>query len=359
MTPVFPNARIVCLPIADGGEGTVDAVLEAAGGRRKSLQVRGPRGKKVTASYGLLDGGRAVLEMAEASGITLIPEAERNPLETSTYGTGELIRDALDEGCSEMLLGIGGSATNDGGMGMAAALGYRFLDADGRELDGKGATLSRIASIDATRADPRLKSLSISVACDVSNPLTGPDGASAVFAPQKGATPAMVRELDAGLSRLAAVARRNLGVEMESQPGAGAAGGLGGGLIAFAGARLMSGIEAVLDLIRFDDHLEGADLVITGEGAIDGQTRYGKVPSGVARRARRKGVPVVALVGEIREGADSVYDLGIGAIYCIMDRAMSLDAAMAGAGPLIEAAAGRLGRTLRTGMEMRAPPATR
>ncbi|MGA2547351.1 MAG: glycerate kinase [Rectinemataceae bacterium] len=351
--PIFPGARIICLPVADGGEGTVDAILEGAKGRRKSVQVRGPLGDVVTASYGLLGGGRAILEMAEASGLTLVPESMRNPLEASTYGTGELIRDALDEGCAEILIGIGGSATNDGGMGMAAALGYRFLDADGRELKCGGGALSRIANIDPARADPRLEALAISVACDVSNPLTGPTGASAVFGPQKGATPEMVRELDSGLARLAAVVRRDLGIEMESLPGAGAAGGLGGGLVAFTGARLKSGIEAILDLIRFDEYLEGADLVVTGEGAIDGQTRFGKVPVGVASRARNRGVPVVALVGEIREGAESVYDLGIGAIFCIMDKAMSLDAAMAGAGPLIEAAAGRLGRALKTGMELR------
>jgi glycerate 2-kinase len=353
MASVFPDAEILCIPVADGGEGTVDAILEGSGGRRKSLFVKGPLGEPVKAGYGLLEGERAIIEMAEASGLTLVPEGRRNPLETSTFGTGQLISDALDEGVGEILIGIGGSATNDGGMGMAAALGYRFLDAEGRELDGSGGALSRIESIDASRAHPRLKAARISAACDVSNPLTGPMGASAVFGPQKGATPGMVRILDAGLARFAAVVRRDLGVEIESLPGSGAAGGLGGGLMAFAGARLKSGIEAVLDLIRFDDYLEGTDLVITGEGAIDGQTKFGKVPVGVARRARDRGVPVVALVGEIREGAESVYDMGIGAIFCIMDRAMSLQSAMSGAGPLIEAAAARLGRALRTGMELR------
>lgn len=351
---VFPDALIVRLPVADGGEGTVDAVLEGGGGKRKCLTVRGPMGEAVSAGYGLLDGGRAVIEMAEASGLTLVPEAVRNPLLTSTYGTGELVRDAIDEGCDEILIGIGGSATNDGGMGMAAALGYRFLDSKGDALECRGGALSRIARIDASGADPRLKSKSLRmyVACDVSNPLTGPSGASAVFGPQKGATPEMVRELDAGLVNLASLARRDLGVEMESVPGAGAAGGLGGGLIAFAGARLESGIEAILDLVRFDECLDGADLVITGEGAIDGQTKFGKVPVGVARRAGARGVPTVALVGEIREGAEVVYDLGIRAIFCIMDRAMSLDSAMKDAGPLIEAAAARLGRAIKMGIEL-------
>jgi glycerate 2-kinase len=350
---VFPDAVIVRLSVADGGEGTVDAVLEGGGGKRKRLAVRGPMGGTVSASYGLLGDGRAVIEMAEASGLTLVPEDRRNPLAASTYGTGELILDAIDEGCDEILIGIGGSATNDGGMGMAAALGYRFLDSGGSALECRGDALSRIAKIDASGVDPRVKSLRISVACDVSNPLAGPSGASAVFGPQKGATPEMVRELDAGLVNLARLARRDLGAEMESIPGAGAAGGLGGGLIAFAGARLESGIEAILDLIRFDECLDGADLVITGEGSMDGQTKFGKVPVGVARRAGARGVPTVALVGEIREGAEAVYDLGISAIFCIMDRAMSLDRAMRDAGPLIESAAARLARAIKTGIGLR------
>lgn len=354
LSPIFPEAQILCLPVADGGEGTVDAILEGTGGRCKSLSVAGPLGGRVTATYGLLGGGRAVIEMAEASGITLVPEGSLDPLAASTYGTGELIRDALDEGCSELLIGIGGSATNDGGIGMAAALGYRFLDAEGRELACEGRSLARIASIDASRADPRLGSLAVSVACDVSNPLTGPSGASAVFGPQKGATPEMVGELDSGLVNLASVIRRELGIEIETVPGSGAAGGLGGGLIAFAGGKLKSGIEAILDLIRFDECLDDASFVVTGEGAIDGQTKFGKVPVGVARRAAARGIPVFALAGEIREGADSVYELGIGAIYSIMDRAMSLEAAMSKAGPLIESAAARLGRAIKAGMAIRA-----
>jgi glycerate 2-kinase len=351
---IFPDARIVQLPVADGGEGTVDAVLEGVGGKRKSVSVKAPLGDSIKASYGLLGGGRAVLEMAEASGLTLVPERDRNPLLASTYGTGELIIDAMNEGCAEILIGIGGSATNDGGMGMASALGYRFLDADGRELECCGKTMSRVARIDASRVDPRIKTLQISVACDVSNILTGTSGASRVFGPQKGATPGMVEELDLGLMNLASVVRRDLCVEMETIKGAGAAGGLGGGLIAFANARLKSGIEAILDLIRFDDCLKDADLVITGEGAIDGQTKFGKVPVGVARRAKAQGVRTVALVGEIRDGAESVYDMGIDAIFCIMDKAMSLDRAMAEAGALIESSAARLGRAIKTGMELRA-----
>jgi glycerate 2-kinase len=352
MAAVFPDAEIVSVPVADGGEGTVEAVIEGVGGRRKRIAVRGPLGEPVSAGYGIMSDGRAVIEMAEASGLTLVPEGKRNPLLSSTYGTGQIIADAVKEGCAELLIGIGGSATNDGGMGMAAALGYRFLDSRGRELECNGGTLSRIAKIDASGVDPRVKSIRITVACDVSNPLTGPSGASAVFGPQKGATPEMVRALDAGLANLAEIVRSELGIEMENVPGAGAAGGLGGGLIAFAGARLDSGIEAVLDLIRFDEYLEGADLVVTGEGAMDGQTKFGKVPVGVARRAGARGVKTVALVGEIREGSEAVYDLGIGAIFCILDKAMSLDRAMADAGPLIESAAARLGRTIKTGMEL-------
>jgi glycerate kinase len=290
--------------------------------------------------------------MAEASGLTLVPEGKRNPLLSSTYGTGEIIADAINEGCTELLIGIGGSATNDGGMGMAGALGYRFLDVSGNELECRGEALSRIAKIDGSGVEPRLKSTRITVACDVSNPLTGYTGASFIFGPQKGATPEMVRTLDAGLANLAKAVRADLGVEMENVPGSGAAGGLGGGLIAFAGARLNSGIEAILDLIRFDDYLRGADLVITGEGAMDGQTKFGKVPVGVAKRASTHGVKTVALVGEIREGAEAVYDLGIGAIFCIMNKATSLERAMADAEPLIESAAARLGRAIKTGMEL-------
>ena len=349
---VFPDADVIKIPIADGGEGTVDAVVTGGDGALRRLEVTGPMGDSVTAAYGLLEGNRAVIEMAAASGLTLVPEDRRDPLRATTYGTGELIEAALDEGCRELLIGIGGSATNDAGIGMAQALGWSFTDSGGREVGCGGGELERIAAIDGSGADPRLSECRIAVACDVTNPLFGETGAAYVYGPQKGATPEMVKRLDGGLESFARVISRVLGRDVHAIPGAGAAGGLGAGLIAFCGAELKSGIEAVLDIVGFDGFLESTDLVITGEGAIDGQSKYGKVPVGVAKRAKVRGIPVLALVGDIKDGAEAVYALGIDGIMSTVNRAMPLEEAMRLSRPLLEDAAERVMRIIRIGMKL-------
>lgn len=346
---VFPDAEVVKVPIADGGEGTVEAVVLGGGGEYRDVEVTGPLAGRVTSRYGLIEGGRAVIEMAAASGLTLIPENRRNPLRTTTRGTGELIADALDQGCTEILIGIGGSATNDAGVGMAQALGYSFRDATGKEIGHGGGELSRITTIDPTGAHPRLPECTIRVACDVRNPLYGVDGAAHVYGPQKGATPEMVETLDRNLRHFASVVRGSLGKEIAEIPGSGAAGGLGAGLVAFCGAELRSGIESVLDIVRFDDLAEGADLVITGEGAMDGSSLFGKVPVGVAARIRNMNIPVIAIVGAIGAGASRVHDLGIDAVMSIVDAPMALSDAMKNSQRLIEEAAERLMRIIRAG----------
>jgi glycerate kinase len=282
----WPDAEVVKVPIADGGEGTVAAMVMATGGALRETTVRGPLGEPVRAPWGVLgDGETAVIEMAAASGLPLVPEDRRDPRVTTTHGTGELIRSALDAGFRRLVVGIGGSATNDGGTGMARALGIRFLDASGRELPAGGAALASLATIDLSGVDRRLASAEILVACDVDNPLTGPRGASAVYGPQKGATPAMVRELDAALERLAVVARAATGRDVAAAPGAGAAGGLGAGLLFFTPARLVPGVELVLGAARFEDHVRGASLVLTGEGRSDAGSRR---PTSTAWSAPRR-----------------------------------------------------------------------
>jgi glycerate kinase len=350
-----PDVETVIVPIADGGEGTVEAADAAAGGRYRDVEVTGPLGERRTARLGILSGGRAVIEMAAASGLPLVPEDRRNPLVTTTYGTGELIKAALDAGSRELLIGIGGSATNDGGMGMAQALGASFRDASGRELGFGGGELERLADLDVSRLDPRLSETSVVVACDVDNPLCGERGASAVYGPQKGATPEMIRRLDAGLRLFAEVIRGKLGKDVLDAPGSGAAGGLGAGLMVFAGGRLTAGIDAILDIVRFEEILSGADLVITGEGRLDAQTAYGKVPVGVARRVKPHAVPVVAVAGDIGQGARAVYDMGIRAVVSTVDRAMPLAEALAESTRALEDAGERVMRLLQVGMEMSRP----
>jgi len=291
---VFPAAEVVKVPIADGGEGTVDALVVATSGRTMETTVHGPLGESVAARWGVLGGGTtAVIEMAAASGLPLVPPGKRDPRVTSTRGTGELLRAALDAGLRHLVIGIGGSATNDGGAGLARALGARFLDAAGRELPDGGAALARLARIELEGLDPRLGEATILVACDVDNPLTGPRGASAVYGPQKGATPSRVRELDAALARYGDIARAATGRDVAALPGAGAAGGLGAGLLYFTPAQLRPGVEIVLEITGFDARVRHADLVITGEGRTDFQTAMGKAPVGVAAAARRHGVPVI------------------------------------------------------------------
>jgi glycerate kinase len=350
MSRIFPDAQYLIVPVADGGEGTTEAVLGAVRGELRSCTVTGPLGKPVEGSYGLLDGNRAVIEMASASGLPLVPESKRDPRKTTTYGTGELIKAALDAGCREILVGLGGSATNDCGVGMAQALGVSFQDNAGGEIGFGGGELSRIAGIDASALDPRIKETKISVACDVTNPLCGPRGASAVYGPQKGAAPETVRELDAALEHCASIILRDLGAAIADIPGSGAAGGLGGGLVGFLGAVLEPGIDAVLSLVHFDKLLEDADLVITGEGKLDHQTIYGKVPAGVALWAKRAGdIPVIAIVGDIGKGFEAVYDVGIDVVISSVNKAMPLSEAMENSRELLVETGERVGRLLKIG----------
>lgn len=318
----FPGAELVQVPLADGGEGSVSAFVSALGGETRTVRVQGPYGDEVRARYALLPGRHtAVIEMSACAGLPLAQAAGRlEPGRATTYGVGQMILDALQIGCREILLGLGGSCTNDGGAGCAAALGVRFLDKAGRSFVPVGDTLANIAHIDLLGRAPVLAGAKLRALCDVRNPLCGKNGAAAVFGPQKGASPQDVARLDAGLAHLAAVAEAELGVPVAALPGAGAAGGMGAGAVAFLGGELCSGIEVLLDLVGFDNMLKGADLVVTGEGCIDGQSAQGKVLSGVARRARVAGVPVLAFGGRIGEGAWELYRLGVTAMQAA-DRA--------------------------------------
>jgi glycerate 2-kinase len=350
---VFADAEVIRVPIADGGEGTVEALVAATGGRIEHRTVRGPLGDPVRARWGVLgDGQTAVIEMAAASGLPLLPKEKRDPRVTTTFGTGELIAAALDEGLRKLVIGIGGSATNDGGAGMARALGVRFLDDAGTELPEGGAALARLAHIDLAAIDARLATAAILVACDVDNPLTGPRGASAVYGPQKGATPELVRQLDAALERYATIATAATGRDVARLPGAGAAGGLGAGLMFFTPARLRPGVEIVLETVGFARLVEGADLVLTGEGRTDFQTAMGKAPVGVAGVAREQGVPVVCLAGGLGDGADDVLAHGIDALASIVPAAMPLEECMARGAELIESGAARACRLVRVGMSL-------
>ncbi len=311
---ILPGCEVAAVPVADGGEGTVECFLQALpGAEAVTVPATGPWGEPIQAVY-CRQGARAVIEMASAAGLPMVG-ARRDAGRTTTYGVGQLIRHAVEHGCKEILLGLGGSCTNDGGCGCAAALGVRFRKADGSEFVPVGADLDQIAGIDRAEAEGLLRGVQITVMCDVDNPLHGPRGAAHVFAPQKGADKAEVERLDANLKDLDRAIQKDLGRDLGQAPGAGAAGGMGAGCMAFLNAELKSGIEAVLDLVEFDRQLEGADLVITGEGRIDGQSVHGKVISGIARRTRAKGVPLVAIVGGIADGAEEAYDLGVTALF--------------------------------------------
>lgn len=335
----FSGIQLELVPMADGGPGTVRALVEAAGGEYRTATVEGPMGERVNARFGLKGGGEAaVVEMAAAAGLELVPADQRDPLCATTFGVGELLLAAADSGARYIVLGIGGSATNDGGAGLAQALGFRLLDAEGRDLPRGGGALRALDRI-LPPDRPPLERVRIDVACDVSNPLTGPEGASAVFGPQKGATPELVEVLDRGLSRLAAVVRRDLGIEMETVPGAGAAGGLGGGLVAFANASLKRGVELVAQAAGLERRLRGADLCITGEGSIDAQSRFGKTVSGVARIAKELGVPVLVLAGSVRGDWAGLQDLGVTAVLGVTPRPMPLAEALENARENLECAA--------------------
>jgi glycerate kinase len=351
---IFPEAEILKLPVADGGEGTVEALVAATGGEIRKVRVSGPLGTPVEAFYGVCGNGRtAVVEMAAASGLAMVPPDRRNPLLTSSFGTGQLIRQALDDGLGHLIIGIGGSATNDAGSGMLQALGVRLLDGQGEDLPTGGGALSRLKKIDVGGLDPRLRDCEIEVACDVDNPLTGERGASAVFGPQKGATPAMVAQLDANLALFARLVERDLGRSIDAVPGAGAAGGMGGALLAFLEARLRPGVEIVLDAIDLKNLLRDADLVVTGEGRIDGQSIYGKTPVGVGRIAKQQGVPVIALGGSLGPDAEDVLDGGIQALFSVVSGPCSLEEALATAAPNLRRTARHLAAVVRLGTRLK------
>ena len=344
---IFPDCECGYLEVADGGEGTTEAVLSAAGGRRMEAVVCGPLWERRKACYAALDGRRAVMEMAAASGLPLVPAELRDPRNTTSYGTGDLIRDALDKGFRDLSIAIGGSATNDGGIGCMRALGVRFLDEDGNELSGCGGDLIKIRSIDRSGMDPRLRDTHVTVMCDVTNPLCGENGATRTFGKQKGGTPEILDELEAGMENYRELLRREFGIDMDEEPGAGAAGGLGAALLSFLRAELRSGIETVLDLIEFDKKLEGVSLVVTGEGRADWQSAFGKVMQGVGRRCLRQGVPAVAIVGSMGDGAEQIFDYGIESMITTVNGVMPLEEALERAEELYLGAARRLFRMLR------------
>lgn len=331
-----PAAETVCIPMADGGEGTVRALVAATEGRLFQAAVTDPLGREIRAAWGICgDGATAAIEMAAASGLELLEPEERDPMATSTCGTGQLIAAALDRDVCRIVVGIGGSATVDGGTGMASALGIRFLDDEGKDVPACGAGLSRIASIDSSGLDQRLDDCEVIVACDVTNPLTGPRGAARTYATQKGATPEQVEVLEAGLASFAAVVRRELGVDVAELQGAGAAGGLGAGLVAFLGARLERGVEVVMSACAFASRLSGADLVITGEGRVDGQSPFGKTVAGVAETAARAGIPVIVLAGSVGVGYEALYEKGVTAVLPIADGPMPLAESLSRGGELL------------------------
>lgn len=353
---IFPDAEYVKLPVADGGEGTVQAMIEATGGRRVELAVTGPLGQPVQAFYGLTGGDPiAVIEMAAASGLELVPPALRDPLLTTSFGTGELIRRALDAGARRFILGVGGSATNDAGAGMLQALGVRLLDAQGMEVGPGGGELARLARVDATQLDPRVHESVFEIACDVSNPLVGPNGASAIFGPQKGASAEVVQQLDANLRVFADVVRRDLGHDVAGLPGAGAGGGIAAAMMVFLNGRLRPGSEIVTDAVGLDAAVRDADLVITGEGRIDSQSVQGKTPVGVARVAQRHGKPVIGIGGCLAPDAGAVHSHGIDAVFAAVTRPCTVKEALDSAAVNLRSAARNIAATLKLGAALRSP----
>ena len=351
----FPGCETVSVPVADGGEGTVDALLRAMGGQRIKTPVTGPMFEPETAEWGLLpDGKTAVMEMAQASGLPYVPADKKDPRQATSLGTGEMIAAALSMGVRNILIGIGGSATNDGGLGMLTALGAKFTDGSGNAVKPVGGEMKNIAAADFSGLLPELKDTTITVICDVTNPLLGENGATFIYGPQKGATTEIRDELEAGMAHFAEIVSAACGKDIANFPGAGAAGGLGAALGGVLGARLKSGIDAVLDAVDFDNKLEGVCLAVTGEGRIDGQSvRFGKVPVGVAKRCAAKGIPTLAIVGGIGDGAEGLFDLCESTIQTTVSGPMSLEKAMADAPALYEAAADRLFRAVRIGMGLK------
>jgi glycerate 2-kinase len=343
----LPEAQVAEIPVADGGEGTVEALVAARHGELLTQQVEGPLGEPVEATFGLIDGGTtAVLELAASSGLPLVPVEKRDPRVTSTYGFGQLLQAARSRGVRRMIAGIGGSATNDGAAGMAQALGFRLLDERGQELPHGGAALARLARIDASQVDRGWREIEMEVAVDVTNPLCGPEGASAVYGPQKGATPEIVDELDRALARFGEIVKRDLGVEVADLPGAGAAGGAGAGLVAFMGARLERGAPLVIDAAGLSEALAGAGLVFTGEGRVDAQTAYGKGPAEVAARAAAAGVPVVLVAGGLGDGWERVLEAGVSAVVPVCEGAATVEELVADGASLVMRATTRACRLI-------------
>ncbi len=326
---IFPDAHYVKLPVADGGEGTVEAMVAATHGKVVKVKVTGPLGEPIEAFFGLSgDSNVAFIEMAAASGLESVPQAKRNPLKTTSFGTGELIRHALDHGVKHCIIGIGGSATNDGGAGMVQALGAKLLDKQGQQIGQGGGALEQLSSIDISELDPRIKDCRFEVACDVTNPLTGKNGASAIFGPQKGATPEMVKQLDGYLAHFSKLIKGSLNIDVDSLPGAGAAGGMGAGLHAFCGAQLRQGIEIVTEALGLEALVKDATLVITGEGRIDSQSINGKVPIGVARVAKKHNKPVIGIGGSLTKDVDVVFDHGLDAVFSVLSSICTLEEAL-------------------------------
>ncbi|MBN1349423.1 glycerate kinase [candidate division KSB1 bacterium] len=346
---VLPETETIKLPMADGGEGTVEALVTSTKGRIEHQSARGPLGEAVEAHYGILgDGQTAVIEMASASGLPLVPPAKRNPLLTTTFGTGELILAALGKGCREFIIGIGGSATTDCGTGMAQALGVEFFDQAGKKIESliNGELMGSVQEIDLSGLPPEILASRFTVACDVDNPLLGPKGAAHVYAPQKGATPEMVTQLETNMTRFADVLESSIGKFVRNIPGAGAAGGLGAGLIAFVNGTLKLGIEIVLEASQFARRISGASLIISGEGKIDFQTAFGKTMSGVAREAKKQNIPVIGIGGMVDANLENLHQLGINSFFSICNEPMTLEDALANAAPLVETISERIIRAV-------------
>ena len=350
---IFPDCQCDSIVVADGGEGTTDAVLAATDGKKISVQVHGPLWESITCNYGMLDEKRAVMEMAAASGLPLVPEEKKDPRYTTSYGTGEMIADALNRGFRDISIAIGGSATNDGGIGCIRALGGKFLDENNQELKGCGEDLIKIRKIDLSGLNPLIKECKFTVMCDVTNPLCGKDGATYTFGRQKGATPEIQKELEEGMCNYRDIIKEQFDLDMDNIPGAGAAGGLGTALMVFLNGTLKSGIETVLDLVDFDEHLKDVDVVVTGEGATDWQSVFGKVMQGVGVHCKKHHIPAVAIVGSMGTGAEDIFNYGIDSIITTVNGIMPLSDALNHAEELYLGAARRLFRLLKAGMQIR------
>ena len=350
---IFPDCQCDSIVVADGGEGTTAAVLAATNGKKLPVQVHGPFWEDITSNYGMLDENRAVMEMAAVSGLPLVPEEKRDPRYTTSYGTGEMIADALRRGFRDISIAIGGSATNDGGIGCIRALGGKFLDENNQEVKGCGEDLMKIRKIDLSGLNPLIKECKFTVMCDVTNPLCGKDGATYTFGRQKGATPEIQNDLEAGMCNYRDIIKEQFDLDMDNIPGSGAAGGLGTALMVFLNGTLKSGIETVLDLVDFDEHLKDVDIVVTGEGATDWQSVFGKVMQGVGVHCKKRHIPAVAIVGSMGSGAEDIFDYGIESIITTVNNIMPLSDALNHAEELYLGAARRMFRLLKAGMQMR------